>query len=1379
MSGASQSQKANLLFKARNNVVDVVEYTPFTDAANKYALQSFIFGDRIFRESIPLNLEQIRYTISGTTSYGVKALHQACLKNNLTPSWSETVPRQSNAVPTPYNNFPSAVISNGSFTGDLTSTSNNTLNFYFRVQLTPAKRPVSVTNDRRTWYLPDPTDTSVSNTLDSEISFLRGTPPFNYDTGDNKTYEMVLEKKVGSSYVSIAYYGDNNLFYLMDNESGFIQIFGEDSEVEAATGASSQSGLTPLYLSFVRYEGPRGAGGGNSVIGTDASFQNLYAEDASFQNIYVEENITFDNSIIGPDASFQNLYAEDASFQNVYVAGDMTIDGSIIGEDAVFDHISCNTLDCTSDASFQNVYVADSARLPEDTLVNPFHKKISSGSYNNNEPFFNPEYVETKQIKTIAVDPSLNPISTTDWITIARCTELFNTNKQGRLDCRADAMIKISQPVSGRHETITFIATFKYSEGLSINVLQHDWYSGPNIAALRIAYDDSPAPSGGTSKESTYNGAVLQMQMSNNLRGGKFAAILSIQIMNNEDYPGWSQFTDSSGNYYNTQRPNLTSFNIPVAVPDNNPKSQRIDVATNKPYNLNDNFVLPDLAWNPSSGNANQITTNPARFTRQVNIQGELTCDADTSVGGKLTVGGDADIGGDASVGGDLTVDGNTTLGDATNDLTTVKGDLVVDVDARVKNNLTVDVDATVKNNLTVDGNATVRKNLTVDVNASVGGDLTVDGNTTLGDATNDLTTVKGDLVVDVDARVKNNLTVDVDASVGGDLTVDGDARVKNNLTVDVDASVGGDLTVDGDARVKNNLTVDVDASVGGDLTVDGDARVKNNLTVDVDARVGGDLTVDGNTTLGDTTSDLTTVKGDLVVDVDASVTGNLIVDGTTTLNDTVTIDTTNINFNGDSNNANATDVNIKDGNLKIENTNNTSKIVGIELRGPGGTGNNKTMIQQQNGNLFAIDCRNSSNSVNASGSGVYSVSLKGRDCLVSSDVDTRIQAKDDVWIQTGKHADPSNTGTNADIYIQGGRHIVIQGGNGGNFANTGSTPDHTASGKANVILGDGSSANRRWIEAYEPFKVFEQESATIKSAFDNITLPTNSAGNRSNVTGDGVLAYSRTAGQEGLITRVNKLDINLARQTYKLGFTAALQARTHASNPNNTTTNSKVTYHMSHYAPAHFTSMTLTNYGSQRTITFQKSPHTLLVTGYTFHPYFSYANNPSVTNGPATISFEIWVATHTSSYYSDWVTNTSWFSTNFISGAGGTGSIVGNSELFHDPSAANPGTACCVRLSNNVRTITHRTSAFGIWHSQNNSSSAAPVTVKLSTPFYIPKNQAYNVFFVERLVSPSPSNATVNWKGTNSLGYAHWQGSQQAGVPIAVDLHVVELNTI
>ena len=92
-------------------------------------------------------------------------------------------------------------------------------------------------------------------------------------------------------------------------------------------------------------------------------------------------------------------------------------------------------------------------------------------------------------------------VTTTDWITIARVGESISNNQDGR----ADALFKISHPQSGRHETITFFASFKYARGLSINVIQHDWYSGPNFDALRIKY------------EGNFDGAVLQLRFTNNL----------------------------------------------------------------------------------------------------------------------------------------------------------------------------------------------------------------------------------------------------------------------------------------------------------------------------------------------------------------------------------------------------------------------------------------------------------------------------------------------------------------------------------------------------------------------------------------------------------------------------------------------------------------------------------------------------------------------------------------------------------------------------------------------------------------------------------------------------------------------------------------------
>ena len=68
--GASQDKKTNMLFKKANNVVDVVDYTPFTDDKNRYADKKYFMGKDVLSESdlIPDNLENISYTesLSGT-----------------------------------------------------------------------------------------------------------------------------------------------------------------------------------------------------------------------------------------------------------------------------------------------------------------------------------------------------------------------------------------------------------------------------------------------------------------------------------------------------------------------------------------------------------------------------------------------------------------------------------------------------------------------------------------------------------------------------------------------------------------------------------------------------------------------------------------------------------------------------------------------------------------------------------------------------------------------------------------------------------------------------------------------------------------------------------------------------------------------------------------------------------------------------------------------------------------------------------------------------------------------------------------------------------------------------------------------------------------
>lgn len=304
--------------------------------------------------------------------------------------------------------------------------------------------------------------------------------------------------------------------------------------------------------------------------------------------------------------------------------------GSGGGGDASF-----NNVDISGDLNVANLTVTESASLPKDTLIQPIWYDVE-GSNIPTHPFFDKEYAQTQSYNALSLDPSVNLITSSDWITIARVGENISSNQDGR----ADALFKISHPASGRHETITFIASFKFARGLSINVLQHDWYSGPNFQALRIAYED------------IYDGAVLQLKCTNFAfsPAGRLNP-LQIYIKDDHDYPGWEQNTfDVSGSII------LDGREVFYAVPNNNPRCQ--DPSSTL---FTKEFLLDNLDWNPGSANANQITTNPARFTNKVDVIGDIT--TDSSVGATVNIVAGQAVQGAAGVFNGLTVNSDAEVG--------------------------------------------------------------------------------------------------------------------------------------------------------------------------------------------------------------------------------------------------------------------------------------------------------------------------------------------------------------------------------------------------------------------------------------------------------------------------------------------------------------------------------------------------------------------------------------------------------------------------------------------------------------------------------------------------------------------------------------------
>lgn len=363
-------------------------------------------------------------------------------------------------------------------------------------------------------------------------NILQDTIPFKYDAEFDSYFQSLYIYDSAANTFQFQTLGGGVYKWLLDYQSGYIQFYGDPTSIIL-------SSTQKPCISFVKYIGPKGAGGG---------------------------------SIGGGDMSFNNLI----------------IDGSLNATDGIFDYLTVN----------------QTANLPEETLIKPRFDKLS-GTHITNHPFFNPEYPVTKQYDAFNINYTENPVTENDWVTIARCGEAQPSNADGR----ADALFKVTHASSGRHETISFIATKKYGRGFAINVLQHDWYSGPNFKAIRIAYN------------STYQGGVVQLQFTSNLTTSNFNHPLAINIIHNYDYPGWELYTDTSGSRIADGR------EIFYVIPDNNPQSQNTNTF-GLTYPLNNEFKLENLDWDPNAGilgGANQMTTNPSRFTRQVDVLGNLT----------------------------------------------------------------------------------------------------------------------------------------------------------------------------------------------------------------------------------------------------------------------------------------------------------------------------------------------------------------------------------------------------------------------------------------------------------------------------------------------------------------------------------------------------------------------------------------------------------------------------------------------------------------------------------------------------------------------------------------------------------------------------------
>ena len=232
MDGASTDSKVNLLFKEANNTVDVVRYEPFTNPQNAYPFQNYVQNDEIFSNPIPSELSNITITQGTTTYYGSQALDiSLSLAGQVGPTTVQISP-------------------------DLV--------YHYRLPLTKASTQIFGTAPKRTWYVPDPSNSSRSLLADAIA--------YNYDSVYNSYMPSLVDSNGNNQN---PYYSPNvgAIWWRMDYKSGFVQLYGRDDKVDAFIPTTNDAPL----VSFIRYVGPKGAGGLGG--GGDASFNNVDISD--------------------------------------------------------------------------------------------------------------------------------------------------------------------------------------------------------------------------------------------------------------------------------------------------------------------------------------------------------------------------------------------------------------------------------------------------------------------------------------------------------------------------------------------------------------------------------------------------------------------------------------------------------------------------------------------------------------------------------------------------------------------------------------------------------------------------------------------------------------------------------------------------------------------------------------------------------------------------------------------------------------------------------------------------------------------------------------------------------------------------------------------
>ena len=260
MSAIDDDDKIRVLWKQSRGVVDIHKENLYTDTSERPFVRQTL-NKEVFSDEVPESLGTVPPTWNAPNY------------NNSLPDYSvENLDASFNSLFTLTGNtaYARGTIHNLAVIG------YPQLDYYHRHQFIPFSTANLLTNgNSTTWYIPDQSDPN--------LSLARNTISFNKGGRGDYQYKFRITSTTSAFDFGVQELEEPYKF-VFDNQSGFVLMYGDDDSPSPPINWALNASSSPLYGSFIKYVGSKGASGGGG-----GSFQG--GLDASFNNVDISNNL--------------------------------------------------------------------------------------------------------------------------------------------------------------------------------------------------------------------------------------------------------------------------------------------------------------------------------------------------------------------------------------------------------------------------------------------------------------------------------------------------------------------------------------------------------------------------------------------------------------------------------------------------------------------------------------------------------------------------------------------------------------------------------------------------------------------------------------------------------------------------------------------------------------------------------------------------------------------------------------------------------------------------------------------------------------------------------------------------------------------------------